>query len=132
MSSRVLPTADEIPALVPEAYAWVHATLCEAIITGQLRCGLRMTHDEIERFYAGWRRMGRLVGVRERDLPDDWAGFRSYFNTMVEQRLEDNEAVQDVLATLARPTRPPVPILNDAAWKVARLPVVRLFALATV
>ncbi|MDX6666904.1 MAG: hypothetical protein QOK04_284 [Solirubrobacteraceae bacterium] len=126
------PDGERYHALEPEAYAWVHATLCEAIITGHRHFGLRMRPDEIERFWADWRRSGRVVGVRERDLPDDWTGFRSYFNYMVERRLEDNEAVQDVIATLARPTRPPVPILNDAAWRVASLPMTRIFSLATV
>ena len=126
------PDGERYHALEPEAYAWVHATLCEAIITGHRHFGLRMRPDEIEGFWADWRRSGRVVGVRERDLPGDWAEFRSYFNDMVEQRLEDNEAVQDVIATLAKPARPPVPILNDSAWRVASLPMTRIFSLATI
>jgi uncharacterized protein (DUF2236 family) len=126
------PNGERYHALEPEAYAWVHATLCEAIITGHRHFGLKMRPDEIERFWVDWRTNGRVVGVREQDLPDDWTAFRSYFDEMAEQRLEDNEAVQDVIATLTRPKRPPVPILNEAAWRVASLPMARIFGLATI
>ena len=127
----VKPNGERYHALEPEAYAWVHATLVESIITGHRHFGLRMRPDEIERFYADWRRSGRLVGVRERDLPEDWARFRIYFDRMVAERLEDNEAVQDVLATLAQPARPPVPVLNDPAWRVIRFPAARALSIAT-
>jgi uncharacterized protein (DUF2236 family) len=126
------PNGERYHALEPEAYAWVHATLCEAIITGHRRFGLRMRPDEIERFWSEWRKSGRVVGVRERDLPDDWTAFRSYVNQMSEERLEDNEAVQDVIATLTEPARPPLRLLNESTWRVARLPITRLLSLATI
>jgi uncharacterized protein (DUF2236 family) len=126
------PDGERYHALEPEAYAWVHATLCEAIITGHRHFALRLRDDEIERFWVDWRTSGRVVGVREGDLPESWTEFRSYFDEMVERRLQDNEAVQDVIATLARPKRPPVPILNESAWRVASLPMSRIFSLATV
>jgi uncharacterized protein (DUF2236 family) len=126
------PDGEPYHALEPDAYAWVHATLVESIITGHRHFGRRLRHDEVERFYAQWRRSGRLVGVRLEELPDDWRGFRSYFERMVRECLQDTESVQDVLASLRRPARPPVPLLNDPAWQVVRLPMARLMSLATV
>jgi uncharacterized protein (DUF2236 family) len=128
----VKPDGERYHALEPEAYAWVHATLAESIVTGNRRFGIPMPLDEVERFWADWRELGRLVGVRTRELPEDWARFRSYFERMVSERLENTEAVQDVLTTLTRPARPPLPLLNDATWRVARLPMGRLLSLATV
>jgi uncharacterized protein (DUF2236 family) len=126
------PDGERYHALEPEAYAWVHATLGDAIVTGHRRFGLRMSPGEIEAFWAEWRRNGRLVGVREDDLPGSWADFRAYFDRMVADRLGPNEAVDDVLAALAEPAAPPLPLLGDRAWRAARLPAVRLFNLATV
>jgi uncharacterized protein (DUF2236 family) len=128
----VRPDGQRYHALEPEAYAWVHATLAESIVRGNRRFGIRMPVDEIECFWAEWRRLGRLVGVQTRELPEGWARFRAYFDQMVEERLEHTEAVQDVLSMLTRPARPPLPLLTDATWRVARLPMGRLLSLATV
>jgi uncharacterized protein (DUF2236 family) len=128
----VKPDGERYHALEPEAYAWVHATLAQSIVDGNLRFGLNMPLRDIERFWSEWRELGRLVGVQTQELPEDWAGFRTYFERMVSERLEETEAVQDVLFTLTRPARPPLPLLTDATWKVARLPMGRLLSLATI
>ncbi len=127
----VKPDGERYHALEPEAYAWVHATLAESIVTGNRRFGLRMRLGDRERFWSEWRELGRLVGVRTGELPETWSGFRTYFERMVSERLEDTEAVHDVLHTLSRPARPPHPLLGDAAWRVARLPMARMMSLAT-
>jgi uncharacterized protein (DUF2236 family) len=119
-------------ALEPEAYAWVHATLADAIVAGHARFGRPMSRAETEEFYVEWRGLGRLLGVRERDLPADWAGFRAYFDDMVANRLEHTDSVRDVLDALASPSRPPVSALPDSAWRAARLPAARMGALATI
>jgi uncharacterized protein (DUF2236 family) len=118
-------------ALEPEAYAWVHATLAEAIVSGHARFGRPLRPAEVARLWTEWRALGRLLGVRSGDLPEDWAGFRRYFDAMVSERLEDTESVHDVLDTLGRPVRPPVPYLGDGAWRVARIPLARVNRLAT-
>lgn len=127
----VKPDGERYHALEPDAYAWVHATLAESIVTGNRRFGLRMPLEEIERFWSEWRELGRLVGVRTDELPETWSGFRTYFERMVSERLEDTEAVHDVLVTLSSPARPPHPLLNDTTWRVARLPMARVTSLAT-
>lgn len=127
----VKPDGERYHAFEPEAYAWVHATLADSIVRGHERFGRRMRSQELEEFWVEWRRNGRLVGVREEDLPGSWAEFGPYFDRMVEERLEDNAAVQDVLEALAAPARPPLPLLGDGLWRVARLPAARMTALAT-
>lgn len=119
-------------ALEPEAYAWVHATLAQAIVAGHRAFGRPMRRATVEDFYSRWRALGRLVGVREGELPETWDGFRAYFERMVDERLEDNDVVRGVLATLTRPSAPPIPGLGEGVWRVARLPLARLGALATV
>src|SRR5579859_4593425 len=56
-------------ALEPEAYAWVHATLIDTYVAGHAAFGRPMGPREVEQFYAEYRGLGRLIGVRERDLP---------------------------------------------------------------
>jgi len=128
----VRPDGQPYHALEPDAYAWVHATLAESIVTGNRRFGIPRPLDDVERFWAEWRELGRMVGVRIGELPESWARFRSYFERMVSERLESTEAVEDVLTALRRPAPPPLPLLNDATWPIARFPMGRLVSLVTV
>lgn len=118
----IRPDGERYHALEPGAYAWVHATLAHAIVNGHRLLGRPMRSDEVERFYAEWRRSGRLIGVRERDLPADWTAFGRYFDAMVAGRLERTPAVEEVLESLASPTRPPLRYLPNAAWRLAQAP----------
>jgi len=128
----VTPDGQRYHALEPEAYAWVHATLAEAIVSGHRMFGRRMGSPEVERFWAAWRANGRLVGVRARDLPPRWSAFRTYFEHMVDARLQDNEAVHDVLGALGQPPAPPGWRLGEHAWRALSAPAVRVVSLATV
>jgi uncharacterized protein (DUF2236 family) len=128
----VRPDGEPYYALEPKAYAWVHATLAEAIVRGHQVFGRPIPDSDIDAFWAQWRRQGRLVGVRLGELPQTWGEFRDYFDRMVADELVDNEAVQDALAAFGDPARPPVPFLAEWGWKIARVPAVRSTGLATV
>jgi uncharacterized protein (DUF2236 family) len=126
------PDGQRYHALEPEAYAWVHATLAEAIVVAHERFARRLSPVQREQLWAEWRALGRLLGIRERDLPPDWRSFRDYFDAMVEQRLQHTAAVDEVLAALARPAPPDVVALYAPVWRVARLPLAHLLGLTTV
>lgn len=127
------PSGRRYHALEPSAYAWVHATLAEMIVLAHERFGRPLRRDQVERFWFEWRGLGRLLGVRDRDLPGTWAGFRIWFDDIVAGTLEDNDVVHTVLATTSNPAKPPgVPLLTDGAWKIARVPAARVTGLATV
>jgi uncharacterized protein (DUF2236 family) len=125
------PDGERYSALEPEAYAWVHATLADAIVRAQALLGTPIPDYEIETFYAEWRRSGQLIGVRERDLPATWAEFGEYFEWMAAERLERTAAVEEVLESLAEPTRPDLPFLPEGAWRLARVPAARQISLLT-
>jgi len=128
----VRPDGERYHALEPRPYAWVHATLAEAIVRAHnLFCGPALSIDQTDRLWAEWRRMGRLIGVRYDDLPETWAELRLYFDEMVERELEDTEAAQDVLASLFDPAAPPVPGMPDRVWRFVRWPSTRAGSLAT-
>lgn len=126
------PDGTPYHALEPEAYAWVHATLAESIVAANQRFVRPMAPAEVEAFWRQWRPLGRLVGVRDGDLPETWGEFRVYFDRMVAERLENNEAVRDVLDTPNSAARPEIPLLGSRSWKALRIPAARLFDLATV
>jgi uncharacterized protein (DUF2236 family) len=126
------PQGRPYSALEAEPYAWVHATLLDGIVTGHRRFGRPLSEEQIDLLYREWRALGRVIGVGDEDLPEDWAGFRAYFDRMVEERLEDSDVIRGVMETLTSPAAPPIRILNDRAWRIARFPMVRLFKLATV
>ena len=108
-------------ALEPAAYAWVHATLIETYVVGHAHFGKPMRSDQIERFYAEYRGLGRLIGVRDGDLPPMWSGFRAYFDDMVSGELVHTAAVDRVLGTLHRSPPPPIRIPHPV-WNALRLP----------
>lgn len=102
-------------ALDPAAYAWVHLTLAHFAVDVRRVLGRPLTAGEQAAFYREWRQVGRRLGVADTEMPEDWAGFVAYFDTMVRTTLEDNRSVRDVLEVVRRPP-PPVPWLPDTAW----------------
>jgi len=111
-------------ALEPDAYAWVHATLLEAYVSGHAQFGTPMVAEEIDRFYREYCALGRLIGVRDGDLPPDWPGFREYFERIVQEQLLRTEAVERVLGAVRRAPGPPMPC-PDLLWRTVRIPARR-------
>lgn len=128
----VKPDGERYHALEPDAYAWVHATLADGVVRGHRLLGRPMNDGEVERYWHDWRRVGRLVGVRSRDLPETWPAFEEYFDAMVEERLEMTDAVADVLESLDSPAKPPLRFLSDTGWKVASFPAIKSTRLTTI
>jgi uncharacterized protein (DUF2236 family) len=130
--SGTAPDGRRYHALEPQAYAWVHATLAEAIVTGHARFGRPFTDPQRQRFWEEWRSLGRLLGVRERDLPGGWQEFCDYFGQMVHGRLCHTPAVDDVLAALGAPAPPAVGGLYGTGWVFARRPLGHVLELTTI
>jgi uncharacterized protein (DUF2236 family) len=128
----VRPDGRRYHALEPEPYAWVHATLAEAIVEAHERFGRPLANEHREQFWAEWRALGRMLGVREGELPADWPGFRAYVEEMIEARLQHTAAVDEVLQALARPTPPALAPLPGPAWAAVRAPLGHLLGLTTV
>jgi uncharacterized protein (DUF2236 family) len=122
--SGVREDGERYHALEPDAYAWVHATLIQTYVSGHAQFGTPMRPDQVEQFYAEYRRLGRLIGVRERDLPPSWAGFRAYFDEMVCEALVPTQAVTNVLKTIRGVPAPPIPV-PDLLWRAMRVPAAR-------
>jgi uncharacterized protein (DUF2236 family) len=119
-------------ALEPEAYTWVHLTLMEGIIRSHERFGRPFTRAQQEQMWAEWRPLGRFLGIRWRDMPETYDGYREFVDTVLNERLERNPAVDEVYEALV--TAPPSPskLIADRAWRLASKPMLRLTGLATV
>jgi uncharacterized protein (DUF2236 family) len=125
------PDGTPYHALEPEAYAWVHGTLAEAIVRAHAHFGRPFERDEVDRFWTEWRGLGRFLGVRWDDLPERWDGFQEWVEWMIDERLEHTAAVDEVFESLMEPTAPPIKGIGPRAWNVVSRPGTRLGALAT-
>jgi uncharacterized protein (DUF2236 family) len=114
----VRPDGRRYHALEPEPYAWVHVTLARSIADGHALLGTPLTIPELDELWADWRRLGRLIGVRGRDLPETWDEVGTLFDRTVDEVLEDTCSVHDVLEALAHPVPPPG--LSPAVWRAVR------------
>ena len=107
-------------SLDPENFRWVHSTLLDGVVEMTERFNRPLTTLEKELLYEEMCAVGELYGLREGDMPDDWSAFREYFDDMVENQLEDSDTVQNVIRSLFRPAKPPLPRLPDRVWALAQ------------
>ncbi len=122
------PDGEPYSALEPEAYAWVHATLAQGIFLAHERFGLRLDEHQREQLWAEWRILGRLLGIRDGELPADLSSFGAYVEEMTSTRLERTAAVGEVLDALARPAPP---AYYRLLWPLVRIPLTHVVMLAT-
>jgi uncharacterized protein (DUF2236 family) len=124
------PDGSRYSALEPGAYAWVHATLVYSIVNGQQTFGSGMTRAEVDALYREWLGIGRLLGVGEGDLPEDWDGLLDYVDRVIDSELGHHPTVDTVLRASARPARPEwMPRWSQPLWRVIRLPMAHVLML---
>ena len=112
---RLLATADCLNLLVyggRDAAAFVRATACFTTA---------IAPADTERFYREYRGLGRLIGVRERDLPATWVGFRAYFRRTARYQLSRTRSADRVLNAIRGIVSAPAPIPNPL-WRAIALP----------
>ncbi|MGW5716376.1 oxygenase MpaB family protein [Amycolatopsis sp. NPDC003865] len=102
-------------ALDPLAYAWVHATLVKVPVDAQRFFGRPLSSSELEEYYAQMCDVGRMLGVRARDLPPDWAAFERYYDSMV-AGFSGNPTIDQLFETI-RTVPKPVRWLPDSWWR---------------
>jgi uncharacterized protein (DUF2236 family) len=117
-------------ALEAGAFTWVHATLLQTYVVGHAHFGRPMEPDDLERFYAEYRGLGRLIGVRRQDLPPTWSAFETYFERMVSQELVRTAAVDRILEAIHH-APPPLPI-PEVLWGAVRLPAAQVIRLGSI
>jgi uncharacterized protein (DUF2236 family) len=104
-------------AMEPDAFAWVHATLALSVIEGHRRFARPFTRRQAQDFWTQWRDVGRLVGVRYRDLPESIDGFDAYVEEVFATTLTWTPAIAEVMGT-ARVSGSPHGAIPAPLWKL--------------
>ncbi|MEC3975405.1 oxygenase MpaB family protein [Amycolatopsis sp. H20-H5] len=105
-------------ALNPHAYAWVHATLVMVPVDTQRFFGHPLSNAELGEYYAQMCEVGLMLGLRERDLPPDWAAFERYYDAMIDG-FDMNETIETLFDTI-RTVKKPIDLLPDRWWRPLR------------
>ncbi|MGH8491896.1 MAG: oxygenase MpaB family protein [Moraxellaceae bacterium] len=109
-------------ALDPEAYTWVHMTSYYAMVITQKYFAARpFTAMEEIQLYEEWLQQGRILGIRDADMPADVGAFWEYFDNMVRNRLEDTDTARYLLdISLSKVKKPPqLKLLPTVIWDAA-------------
>ncbi|MER6995527.1 oxygenase MpaB family protein [Streptomyces sp. NPDC000410] len=124
-------------ALSPEYYAWVHATGFP-VYQHAARYLVRPLTDAQERqLYAEWLRVGRILGIHDRDMPQTIEEFWPYYRKVLADELEATAVVQELTA-VDRPVPPPdrgplvLRLLLRVLWPVLLPPLARFRRFVTV
>ncbi|GGT11784.1 hypothetical protein GCM10014713_00180 [Streptomyces purpureus] len=108
-------------ALDPATYAWVHATGFPVYHHGARYFIRPLTEAQERRLYAEWLQVGRILGIRDQDMPQTIEEFWPYYRRIVADELEATPVVRDLVdphQKLPPPDRGPMPLrlLLTALW----------------
>ena len=123
----------------PELLRWVHCSEVESFLSTAVRCGLRLTPDEQDRYYAEQTRNAALVGLDPATVPASVAAMAAYFEE-VRPQLKVGKDARDAaafvlwppmpaLVQLGTPARPAWTALATAAFAMLPRWARRLYAL---
>jgi uncharacterized protein (DUF2236 family) len=108
-------------ALNPEAYAWVHLSNFDTVVTYHRLFGRPLSEADLATYYAEWRQVGLVLGVREGRMPSDVAGLDRYLDDVITERLGHNDTVAKLLETLSLDgVPPPSRLLPPLLWGAVR------------
>ncbi|WOI61456.1 oxygenase MpaB family protein [Streptomyces fradiae] len=108
-------------ALDPAVYAWVHATGFPVHRHAARYLVRPMTEAQERAFYAEWLRVGRILGIRDRDMPRTIEEFWPYYRKALADEVEPTAVVRELLdpgVPVPPPDRGPLPLrlLLRALW----------------
>lgn len=87
----------------PELLLWVHCTQAESFVMTAVRCGLRLSDAEIDRFYAEQVVAAEVLGVPREQVPDSAAAIADYYTWMRPRLAATAEARRTALFLLYPP-----------------------------
>ncbi|MGA5406648.1 oxygenase MpaB family protein [Streptomyces lavendulocolor] len=124
-------------ALTPANYAWVHATGFPVFHHAYRYLVRPMTEAQERRLYAEWLRVGRILGLRDRDMPATIEEFWPYYRKVLADEIEATAVVRELVSTdssVPPPDRGPLPLrlLLRALWPVLLPPLARFRRFLTI
>ncbi|WP_079127219.1 oxygenase MpaB family protein [Streptomyces sp. TP-A0874] len=124
-------------ALTPDVYAWVHATGFPVYQHAQRYLGRPFSPAQERQLYAEWLRVGRILGLRDQDMPRSPEEFWPYYRAMLRDVIEPTRISQELTSldlSVPPPDRGPAVLrkLARAAWPVLLPPLTRARRFLTV
>lgn len=124
-------------ALAPDTYAWVHATGFPVYQHGLRLLSRPLTQQQERQLYGEWRQVGRVLGLREHDLPRTVEEFWPAFHRVLAEEIGPNQVVHDLLSVdlpVPPPDRGPrlLRLTLRALWPLLLPPLLRLRRFLTV
>jgi uncharacterized protein (DUF2236 family) len=112
-------------SLDPDVYGWVNAVFLDTTLTmHELYVGPLSTSDE-ERLFREWREGGRILGLRDADLPRTLADYRAWYADAIETTLEHNDVVDHILRSPTPPAPPWAARWPSELWASTWKPIAR-------
>jgi uncharacterized protein (DUF2236 family) len=108
----------------PHLLRWIHVTEVESFLTTATRAGLRLTPEEIDRYYTEQRRAAQLLGLDPLTVPGTAGEVARYY----EQLRPELRLTRDSANTAVFLAAPPLP--NRLAFTPVRLALAAAAALA--
>jgi uncharacterized protein (DUF2236 family) len=109
-------------ALDPAVYGWVHTVFFDSAVSMHELFGTPLTRREQERLFAEWRQGGKLLGLRDEDMPASVDAYWAYYANMIETTLEYNPVTRDILSG-AIPQLGALQRLPPAVWRKLSAPL---------
>ncbi len=84
-------------ALDPEAYSWVHITGFDATLRMYEYFGRPVSREEREQMFNEWKRMGALLGIPDKYIPQTQDEYWKHFDYIIEERLQWGGVLDDLM-----------------------------------
>ncbi|NDL59624.1 oxygenase MpaB family protein [Phytoactinopolyspora mesophila] len=107
-------TGEEYRIDEPELLRWVHVCEVDSFVTTARRAGVRLSDDDVDRYYGEQVRAGELIGLDPATIPDSAEAVAEYFQN-IRPELALTPAARDVARFLALPPMP-----RRYGWTVGR------------
>lgn len=123
-------------ALDPACYAWVHATGFPVYLYAGRYLLRHMTPAQERQLYREWLQVGRILGLRDRDMPRTVEEYWTYWARMLAEEIGPTAVARELVATdvpLPRPEAggPLVRLLLRLAWPALRAAFLHFRAFVT-
>ncbi|MFD6228071.1 oxygenase MpaB family protein [Streptomyces sp. NPDC060232] len=123
-------------SLDPACYAWVHATGFPVYLYAGRYLLRRFTPAQEQQLYREWLQVGRILGLRDRDMPQTIEEYWTYWARMLAEEIEPTAVARELVATdvpLPRPEGGPLllRLLLRLTWPAVRVAFLRLRAFVT-
>jgi uncharacterized protein (DUF2236 family) len=112
-------------SLDPDVYGWVHAVFLDTTFAMHELYGDPLSPSDEERLFREWREGGRILGLRDEDLPRTLASYRAWYAETITTTLEHNDVVEQIVRSPTPPAPPWAARWPAGLWGASWKPLAR-------